>query len=127
MHLILLTMFEKFTIFYFFLVFMNSYENYILNIRNIKVLVYNTLKCNNILVLKLRGGGKKRKKKNFTKPKKNKHFKKKISLRYLNYYYLNEGKIEKLRKISPESPGCFMAEHIDRITCGKSGLTYIRT
>ena len=106
---------------------MNSYENYILNIRNIKVLVYNTLKCNNILVLKLRGGGKKRKKKNFTKPKKNKHFKKKISLRYLNYYYLNEGKIEKLRKISPESPGCFMAEHIDRITCGKSGLTYIRT
>lgn len=78
------------------------------------------------LVLEIRGGGKKRKKKNFTKPKKNKHIRKKITLRYLNYYSIESGKIKKLRKISPESPGCFMAEHADRLSCGKSGLTYTR-
>jgi small subunit ribosomal protein S27Ae len=74
----------------------------------------------------LRGGGKKRKKKNYTKPKKNKHIKKKVKLRYLNYYSIVSGEIKKLRKNSPESPGCFMAEHHDRITCGKTGLTYTR-
>jgi ribosomal protein S27AE len=79
------------------------------------------------IILELRGGGKKRKKKNFTKPKKNKHTKKKVTLRYLNYYSVKEGKIQKLKKTSPESPGCFMAEHLDRLTCGKSGLTFIRT
>jgi small subunit ribosomal protein S27Ae len=78
-------------------------------------------------ILELRGGGKKRKKKNFTKPKKNKHIKKKITLRYLNYYSVTEGKAQKIKKTSPESPGCFMAEHIDRLTCGKSGLTFTRS
>ena len=68
-----------------------------------------------------------KKKKNFTKPKKNKHTKKKVALRYLNYYSVKEGKVQKLKKTSPESPGCFMAEHVDRLTCGKSGLTFIRT
>ncbi len=79
------------------------------------------------IILELRGGGKKRKKKNFTKPKKNKHIKKKKTLRYLNYYYVKEGKVQKIKKTSPESPGCFMAEHIDRLTCGKSGLTFTRS
>nr|UXY87672.1 40S ribosomal protein S27A [Cryptomonas curvata] len=85
-----------------------------------------TFKYNISLALEIRGGGKKRKKKNFTKPKKNKHIKKKIILRYLNYYSIESGKIKKLRKVSPESPGCFMAEHTDRLSCGKTGLTYTR-
>nr|UXY87183.1 40S ribosomal protein S27A [Cryptomonas sp.] len=76
--------------------------------------------------IRLQGGGKKRKKKTFTKPKKNKHLKKKLKLRFLHYYLVEEGKVQKLRKDSPDSLGCFMAEHHDRITCGKTGLTYTR-
>jgi ribosomal protein S27AE len=76
---------------------------------------------------KLIGGGKKRKKKNYTKPKKIKHLKKKIKLRILNYYSVREGKIQKIRKESPQSPGCFMAEHFDRFTCGKTGLTLVKS
>jgi ribosomal protein S27AE len=76
---------------------------------------------------KLDGGGKKRKKKNYTKPKKTKHLRKKIKLRVLNYYSIKEGKIIKVRKESPQSSGSFMAEHYDRFTCGKTGLTLIRT
>jgi len=74
----------------------------------------------------LRGGGKKHKKKVYTKPKKKKHIPKKIKLRFLAYYKFNEGKLEKLRRSSPEAPGCFMAEHHNRITCGKTGLTFVR-
>ena len=102
-------------------------KNYISNKIDVrKNIIFRSLKFNKI-ILELRGGGKKRKKKNFTKPKKNKHIKKKVTLRYLNYYSITEGKVRKLKKISPESPGCFMAEHIDRLTCGKSGLTFTRT
>jgi len=38
------------------------------------------------LVLRLRGGAKKRKKKNYTTPKKNKHKHKKVKLAVLKYY-----------------------------------------
>jgi len=75
---------------------------------------------------KLMGGGKKRKKKNYTKPKKIKHVRKKIKLKTLNYYTIDEGKIKKIKKESPQSPGSFMAEHADRLTCGKTGLTLVR-
>nr|UXY86755.1 40S ribosomal protein S27A [Cryptomonas paramecium] len=81
---------------------------------------------NKLSVLQLRGGAKKRKKKNYTKPKKNKHIKKKVRLRYLQYYNVAHGEVQKLRKISPEYPGCFMAEHKDRLSCGRSGLSYTR-
>ena len=76
--------------------------------------------------LGLRGGGKKRKKKNYTKPKKIKHVRKKISLKILSYYSVQNDSIRKLRKESPESRGCFMAEHKDRLTCGKTGITFVR-
>merc|ERR1712205_53995 len=56
------------------------------------------------LVLALLGGGKKRKKK--------------------TYKVDDNGKITRLRKQSPHAPGCFMAQHHDRITCGKTGITY---
>ena len=70
--------------------------------------------------------GKKHKKKVYTKPKKKKHIHVKSKLRILNYFKISEGKIEKLRRLSPEAPGCFMAEHFNRVTCGKTGLTFVR-
>ena len=33
--------------------------------------------------------------------------------------------VTRLNKMSPAAPGCFMARHFDRWTCGKSGLTYM--
>ena len=79
------------------------------------------------LVLRLRGGAKKRKKKTFTKPKKNKRKNKTIKLQTLKYYKVDgEGKVERLRKYSPTAGvGCFMAQHKDRYYCGKTGVTYM--
>jgi len=51
---------------------------------------------------------------------------KKIKLKVLKYYKIENGKIKKMKKESPNSPGCFMAEHSDRLTCGKTGLTLVR-
>jgi len=79
------------------------------------------------LVLRLRGGGKKRKKKTYTKPKKSKHVKKKDKLRVLRFYKVDDdGKVVRLRKYSPAAgtAGCFMAQHFDRYYCGKTGHTY---
>ncbi|CAN6446238.1 unnamed protein product [Victoria cruziana] len=69
------------------------------------------------LVLRLRGGAKKRKKKTYTKPKKIKHKKKKVKLAVLQFY-----------KECPNADcgaGTFMANHFDRHYCGKCGLTYV--
>merc|ERR1719313_2907607 len=78
------------------------------------------------LVLQLRGGGKKRKKMVYTKPKKIKHKKKKEKLAVLKYYRVeDDGKVTRTRRESPNAPGCFMATHFDRQTCGKTGLTYM--
>ena len=79
------------------------------------------------LVLRLRGGGKKRKKKTYTKPKKVKHVRKKEKLRVLKFYKVeDDGKVVRLRKYSPAdgAKGCFMAQHSDRYYCGKTGHTY---
>ena len=82
------------------------------------------------LVLRLRGGAKKRKKKTYTKPKKIKHKKKKVKLAVLQFYKVDEssGKVTKLRKECPNpecGAGTFMAIHHDRHYCGKCGLTYV--
>jgi small subunit ribosomal protein S27Ae len=80
------------------------------------------------LVLRLRGGGKKRKKKTYTTPKKVKHVHKKVKLAVLKFYKVDEtGKIQRLRRECPEEScgaGSFMATHADRYYCGKCGLTY---
>merc|ERR1712173_387053 len=74
------------------------------------------------------GGGRKRKKKVYTTPKKIKHKRKKVKLATLKYYKVTDtGKIERLRKESPLNPGCFMAAHKDRYYCGKTGLTIMYT
>ena len=50
------------------------------------------------LVLRLRGGGKKRKKKVYTKPKREKHVHKKVKMAVLKYYKVDENnKITRLR------------------------------
>lgn len=77
--------------------------------------------------LALLGGAKKRKKKTYTKPKKNKHVHKKIKLRVLAFYKVDgSGKVERLRKTCPAcGPGVFMANHFDRVYCGKCHQTYV--
>ncbi|KAK6908211.1 polyubiquitin [Kwoniella mangroviensis CBS 10435] len=81
------------------------------------------------LVLRLRGGmAKKRKKKNYTTPKKIKHKRKKVKMAILKYYKVgSDGKIQRLRRECPApqcGAGVFMAWHKDRQSCGKCGLTY---
>merc|ERR1712084_186349 len=80
------------------------------------------------LVLRLRGGGKKRKKKNYTTPKKIKRKPKKVKLAVLKYYKVDEnGKITRLRRECPHEicgAGVFMSQHFDRQYCGKCLLTY---
>uniref|UniRef100_A0A8C0IN28 Ubiquitin-ribosomal protein eS31 fusion protein n=1 Tax=Chelonoidis abingdonii TaxID=106734 RepID=A0A8C0IN28_CHEAB len=80
------------------------------------------------LVLRLRGGAKKRKKKSYTTPKKNKHKRKKVKLAVLKYYKVDEnGKISRLHRECPSEEcgaGVFMASHFDRCYCGKCCLTY---
>ena len=80
------------------------------------------------LVLRLRGGGKKRKKKTYTTPKVIKHKKKPVKLAVLKYYKVDDnGKIQRLKRECPADEcgaGVFMAKHYDRNHCGKCGLTY---
>eukprot|EP00286_Rhodomonas_abbreviata_P018904 CAMPEP_0181306020 /NCGR_PEP_ID=MMETSP1101-20121128/10062_1 /TAXON_ID=46948 /ORGANISM="Rhodomonas abbreviata, Strain Caron Lab Isolate" /LENGTH=149 /DNA_ID=CAMNT_0023412019 /DNA_START=33 /DNA_END=482 /DNA_ORIENTATION=- len=78
------------------------------------------------LVLRLRGGGKKRKKKVYTTPKKVKHVPRKFPLATLKYYKVDDdGNITRLKKQCPaETCVGFMATHPDRYACGRCGLTY---
>merc|ERR1711918_182508 len=66
------------------------------------------------LVLRLRGGGKKRKKKTYTKPKKVKHTQKKVKLHVLKYYQVDASsdKVTRMRRECPHEDcgaGIFMA------------------
>ncbi|KAL7716931.1 40S ribosomal protein S27a [Entamoeba marina] len=69
------------------------------------------------------GKNKKSKKKDTSKPKHKKHVNKKVKLACLSHYQVTgEGKVERLRK-SCSNPkcgvACFLAQHKDRLTCGK--------
>jgi small subunit ribosomal protein S27Ae len=77
------------------------------------------------LVLRLRGGAKKKKKKAYTTPKKIKHKHAKVELSILKYYQVDgSGKVTRLRKeCSQCGPSMFMAKHADRQYCGKCHLT----
>ncbi|AMD19031.1 HBR130Wp [Eremothecium sinecaudum] len=80
------------------------------------------------LVLRLRGGGKKRKKKVYTTPKKIKHKHKKVKLAILNYFKIDsDGKVTKLRNECPNDTcgvGIFLADHKNRRYCGKCHSSY---
>jgi len=81
------------------------------------------------LVLRLRGGGKKRKKKVYTKPKKAKKVHQKKKLAVLEYYKVEGGgKVVRTRKECPAEScgaGIFMATMANRHYCGKCHLTYL--
>ena len=78
------------------------------------------------LVLRLRGGGKKHKKKQYKTPKKVKHVHKKVKLAILKYYKVDKsGKVTRLRRECPAcGAGVFMAKHHDRNSCGRCGNTF---
>lgn len=84
------------------------------------------------LVLRLRGGGKKRKKKVYTTPKKIKHKHKKVKLAILQYYQVSDdGVVKRLRReCSNCGPAVFMALHKDKANktqrqyCGKCHTTF---
>jgi small subunit ribosomal protein S27Ae len=80
------------------------------------------------LVLRLRGGGKKRKKKSYTKPKKAKAVHKTTKLAVLKFYQVDEsGKIDRTRRDCPHETcgvGVRMALHKNRVHCGKCSLMY---
>ena len=80
------------------------------------------------LVLRLRGGAKKRKKKVFTKPKKPKHKRKKVKLSVLKFYQVDkDGKVIRSRKSCPQEicgAGVRLAQHKGRMHCGKCSLTF---
>ena len=81
------------------------------------------------LVLRLRGGGKKRKKKTYTKPKKVKAVHKTVKLAVLKFYQVDDqGKVTRSRKDCPHETcgaGVRMAAHKDRLHCGKCSLTFL--
>jgi small subunit ribosomal protein S27Ae len=79
--------------------------------------------------LRLLGGGKKRKKKVYTKPKKIPHKHKTVKLATLKFYKVDDktGKITRVRKechMESCGAGCFMAKHFNRYTCGKCHASY---
>lgn len=79
----------------------------------------------------LLGGGKKRKKKIYTKPMEIKHKHKTVKMAVLKYYNISaDGKIERLRKECPADTcgaGVFIAPHADLVYSCKCGLTYVKT
>jgi ubiquitin len=65
-------------------------------------------------VLRLRGGGKKRKKKVYSTPKKIKHKRKKTKLAVLKYYRVDgDGKIERLRRECPTETVSFFYSEVE--------------
>jgi small subunit ribosomal protein S27Ae len=81
------------------------------------------------LVLRLRGGAKKRKKKTYTKPKKKKHKRKPTKLSVLKFYQVDDDdKVIRSRKDCPHETcgaGVRMAVHKNRLHCGKCSLTFM--
>ena len=77
------------------------------------------------LIISIEGGAKGKKKKKDTKKTKKKHHKRKVNLAILKYYKVENGKVVRLRqmcKVCP--PGTFIAEHQDRLYCGRCRTAY---
>ena len=73
------------------------------------------------------GAGKKRKKKVYSTPKRQKHKHRKVKLAVLRYYKVDaQDKVERLRRTCPTcGPGVYMAAHANRYYCGKCGATFM--
>lgn len=77
------------------------------------------------LVVQMNGGAKGKKKKKDTKKNKKKHKKKKVKLAILKYYKVEGGKVVRLRQMCRVCPpGTFLAEHQDRLYCGRCHTPY---
>ena len=73
-------------------------------------------------------GGKGKKKKKDTKKRKPKHKKRKVKLAILKYYKVENGKAVAIRQNCKFCPaGTFIADHEDRLYCGRCHQTYEKT
>jgi small subunit ribosomal protein S27Ae len=81
--------------------------------------------ANVFCVVDLEGGKGKKKKKDMKKGSKKKHKKRKVKLAILKYYKVEGDKVVRTRqmcKVCP--PGTFLAEHSDRLYCGRCHTSY---
>ena len=79
------------------------------------------------LVISLEGGAKGKKKKAATKKVKKKHVHKKEKLRILKCYKVDGEKVVRLRRMCEVCPpGTFLAEHEDRLYCGRCRSAYTK-
>ena len=79
------------------------------------------------LLISLEGGAKGKKKKQATKKVKKKHVHKKTKLRILNYYKVDGEKVVRLRRMCEVCPpGTFLADHEDRLYCGRCRSAYTK-
>ena len=77
------------------------------------------------LLISLNGGAKGKKKKQATKKVKKKHVHKKEKLRILKCYKVDGEKVVRLRRMCEVCPpGTFLAEHEDRLYCGRCRSAY---
>ena len=79
------------------------------------------------LIISLEGGAKGKKKKKEVKKTKKKHQHKKVKLAILKYYKVDGEKVIRLKqmcKVCP--PGTFLAEHSDRLYCGRCRTAYAK-
>ena len=79
------------------------------------------------LLISLNGGAKGKKKKQATKKVKKKHVHKKEKLRILKCYKVDGEKVVRLRRMCEFCPpGTFLAEHDDRLYCGRCRSAYTK-
>ena len=94
---------------------------------NGKLLSNENLSENVQLIVSLEGGAKGKKKKQTTKKTKKKHVHKKEKLRILKCYKVDGEKVVRLRRMCEVCPpGTFLAEHEDRLYCGRCRTTYAK-
>ena len=79
------------------------------------------------LVISLEGGAKGKKKKATAKKAKKKHKHRKEKLRVLNFYKVDGEKVVRLKRMCDVCPpGTFLAEHEDRLYCGRCRSAYTK-
>ena len=79
------------------------------------------------LIISIEGGAKGKKKKQATKKVKKKHVHKKEKLRILKCYKVDGEKVVRLRRMCEVCPpGTFLAEHEDRLYCGRCRSAYTK-
>ena len=79
------------------------------------------------LIISLEGGAKGKKKKQANKKAKKKHVHKKEKLRILKIYKVDGEKVVRLRRMCEVCPpGTFLADHEDRLYCGRCRSAYTK-